>query len=162
MHHVPDFDAYKREARDEWKAHPSLDNLHWFWSFWHKAYYLDVLKPGHTGFCQDPEHFGVVMMLKSDVQKLFPAPRVHYYSYKGKVDNIEDFKGFINSNWGLLKFVERDQNPRIIYTEMKVENAKRITLPISLFIIIVSSSIPKIHVGSTSSLFLLHFTLFYL
>lgn len=102
--------------------------------------YIYIIK-NDQDLLPDPEHFGVVMMLKSDVQKLFPAPRVHYYSYKGKVDNIEDFKGFINSNWGLLKFVERDQNPRIIYTEMKVENAKRITLPISLFIIIVSSFI---------------------
>ena len=89
----------------------------------------------------NPEHFGVVMMLNSDAQNLFPAFPVNYYSYKGKVDNIDELKSFINSNWGLLKFVEKAQNPRIIYTEMKVENAKDLTLPLSLFIIIVSSFI---------------------
>lgn len=101
--------------------------------------YIYIIK-NDQDFLPDPERFGVVMMLKSDMQKLFPVSRLHYYSYKGKVD-VEELKSFINSNWGLLKFVERDQNPRIIYTEMKVENAKRITLPISLFIIIVSSFI---------------------
>ena len=101
--------------------------------------YIYIIK-NDQDLLPDPDRFGVVMMLKSDVQRLFATPYVHYYSYKGQVD-VKDLKNFINSNWGLMKFVERDKNPRIIYTEMKVENAKRITLPISLFIIIVSSFI---------------------
>jgi len=102
--------------------------------------YIYIIK-NDQDLLPDPKHFGVVLMLKSEMQKLFPVVPVHYYSYKGKVNNIENFKSFINSNWRLLKFVERDQNPRIIYTEMKLENAKRMTLPLSLFIILVSSFI---------------------
>lgn len=102
--------------------------------------YIYVIK-NDQDLLPSPEHFGVVMMLKSDMQKLFSAFPVHYYIYKGELDNIDDFKSFINLNSGLLKFVERGQNPRIIYTEMKVENAKNMTLPLSLFIIIVSSLI---------------------
>ncbi|ADQ04902.1 protein of unknown function DUF214 [Caldicellulosiruptor owensensis OL] len=102
--------------------------------------YIYIIK-NDQDLLPDPKHFGVVLMLKSDMQKLFPVVPVHYYSYKGKVNNIENFKSFINSNWRLLKFVERNQNPRIIYTEMKLENAKRMTFPLSLFIILVSSFI---------------------
>ncbi|SFE48050.1 putative ABC transport system permease protein [Thermoanaerobacter thermohydrosulfuricus] len=102
--------------------------------------YIYIIK-NDQDILPDPKHFGVVLMTENDMKKLFPALPVHYYSYKGRLNNIEDFKSFINSNWHLLKFVEKSENPRIIYTEMKLENAKRMTLPLSLFIILVSSFI---------------------
>lgn len=102
--------------------------------------YIYIIK-NDQDFLPDPKHFGFVLMNQNDMKKLFNTFPVHYYCFKGNIKSIDEFKEFLNSNWGLLKFVQRDQNPRIVYTKMKLENAKRMTLPISLFIIIVSSFI---------------------
>ena len=102
--------------------------------------YIYIIK-NDQDLLPDPEHFGFALINEDEMRRLFSIFPVHYYCFKGKVENIDKFKEFLNSNWGLLKFVQRDQNPRIMYTEIKVENAKNLTLPLSLFIILVSSFI---------------------
>lgn len=102
--------------------------------------YIYIIK-NDQDLLPDPEHFGFAIMNEDEMRRLFNIFPVHYYCFKGKVENIDKFKEFLNSNWELLKFVQRDQNPRIMYTEIKVKSAKNMTLPLSLFIILVSSFI---------------------
>ncbi|AEM72828.1 ABC transporter permease [Caldicellulosiruptor acetigenus] len=108
-----------------------------------KAYlpdYIYLIK-NDQDFLPDPQRFAVVIMTKEDMKNTFPSLPVHYYSYKGNVKKLENFKSYVNSHWFLLKFMTKNENPRIIYTEMKLENAKRMTMPLSLFIVLVSSFI---------------------
>ncbi|WAM33616.1 ABC transporter permease [Caldicellulosiruptor morganii] len=102
--------------------------------------YIYIIK-NDQDFLPDPEHFGFALMNGNEMKKLFNTFPVHYYCFKGRIKDIDRFKEFLNSNWELLKFMQRDQNPRIMYTEIKVKNAKNLTLPLSLFIIFVSSFI---------------------
>lgn len=102
--------------------------------------YVYIIK-NDQDFLPDPEHFGIAVMNEEDLKtiaKVFPS---HYYMFKGSLKNIDNFKSDVNQKWGLLKFVLKSENPRITFAEIKIDSVKKSTLPISLFVVIMSSVI---------------------
>ncbi|WP_019907834.1 ABC transporter permease [Thermoanaerobacter indiensis] len=102
--------------------------------------YIYIIK-NDQDFLPDSEHFGIAAMNEEDLKTIAKVFPYHYYMFKGNLKDIDSFKSDVNQKWGLLKFVSRSENPRITFAEIKIDSVKRSTLPISLFVIFMSSVI---------------------
>ncbi|WP_026485770.1 ABC transporter permease [Caldanaerobius polysaccharolyticus] len=108
--------------------------------FFYLPDYTYIIK-NEQDFLNDPEHFGIAVMNLDDLKEFIPKPSYHYYMVKKLPADVDAFKRDINSRWNVLGFVLRDENPRIVYTDLKVSGVQKFILPLSLFIVIISSII---------------------
>ncbi|MCS7202687.1 MAG: FtsX-like permease family protein [Dictyoglomus sp.] len=87
----------------------------------------------------DPIHFGIGIMNFEDMKKFLGNIAYRYYMVRGKISDLDSFKSEVNSKYTLLNFQEKDENFRIIVTEMKMESARPMSYVISFTIMIISS-----------------------
>lgn len=87
----------------------------------------------------DPNRFGFGIMNLEDLRKFQPASPFHFYMAKGKLKDIETFKEEINTDYGILAFQDREDNMRIITTEMKMKNAEPMSYVLSGVILVIST-----------------------
>lgn len=87
----------------------------------------------------DPNRFGFGIMNLDDLKKFQPVSPFHFYMAKGKLKDAEAFKEAINAKYGILTFQEREDNIRIISTEMKMKNAEPMSYVLSGVILIIST-----------------------
>lgn len=85
----------------------------------------------------NPKKFGIGILNDSDLVH-FEQLSYHYYVVKNLYSNIDEIKEDLKK-YNLINFVEKNKNPRIVYTEMKVNGTKSIITPITLFITFISS-----------------------
>ncbi len=87
----------------------------------------------------DPKRFGFGVMNLSDLKKFQLAAPFHFYMAKGKLKDVESFKNDLNSKYGILAYQDREENLRIITTEMKMKNAEPMSFVLSGIILVISS-----------------------
>ncbi len=87
----------------------------------------------------DPRRFGFGVMNLSDLKRFQLASPYYFYMAKGKLKDVEVFKEDINSKYGILTYLERDENLRIITTEIKMKNAEPMTYVLSGVILVIST-----------------------
>lgn len=87
----------------------------------------------------DPNRFGFGVMNLSDLKKFQPATPFHYYMAKGKLKDESRFKEELNAKYGILVYQGRDDNIRIVTTEMKMKNAEPMSYVLSGVILVIST-----------------------
>jgi len=100
--------------------------------------YIYIIK-NEQDLLNDPKRFGIAMVNTADFKNIFPLSIHRYYMIKGSEENIKSFKQDISQKMFVLDFKKKDENPRILYVEMKMKSSKQIILPIAIFIILISS-----------------------
>lgn len=85
----------------------------------------------------NPLEFGIGLMDKRDMVWYSTEP-YHYYVIGGPLSSAKDLKEELE-DFKLVSFVERDENPRITVTEMKLAGTKSVITPITLVITLISS-----------------------
>ncbi|MEZ0537639.1 ABC transporter permease [Caldicellulosiruptoraceae bacterium PP1] len=100
--------------------------------------YTYVIK-NEQDILNDPVHFGIAMMYESELKSNFKVPVYSYYMAVGNEKNIDKLKNYIAENTTLLDFKYKNENARILYSEMKIKSGEKATLPIAVFIILLSS-----------------------
>ena len=87
----------------------------------------------------DANRFGIGVMRLNDLKKFQPVTPFHYYMAKGKLKDVEAFKEDINSRNSILTYQSRDDNIRIITTEVKMKNAEPMSYVLSGVILVIST-----------------------
>ncbi|MGB9768511.1 MAG: ABC transporter permease [Dictyoglomus turgidum] len=100
--------------------------------------YIYITK-NETDLLPDPMHFGIGIMNFEDMRKFLESVAYRYYMVRGTISDLSSFKNEINSKYRLISFVEKDENFRIIVTEMKMKSAKPMAFVISGTILVISS-----------------------
>ncbi len=100
--------------------------------------YIYITK-NETDLLPDPMHFGIGIMNFEDMRKFLESVAYRYYMVRGHISDLDSFKNEINSKYRILSFVEKDENFRIIVTEMKMKSARPMAFVLSGTILIISS-----------------------
>jgi len=100
--------------------------------------YIYITK-NETDLLPDPLHFGIGIMNFEDMKKFLSSVAYRYYMVRGNISDLDSFKTELNSKYTLLSFVEKDENFRIIVTEMKMKSARPMSFVIAGTILIISS-----------------------
>lgn len=87
----------------------------------------------------DPKRFGFGVMKRRDLKDFQPVNPFYYYMAEGKLKDVETFKEDINSKYGMLAYQDREDNLRIITTEMKMKNAEPMSYVLSGVILVIST-----------------------
>ncbi len=100
--------------------------------------YVYILKTDQD-ILNDPEHFGVGVMSLSDLKSFMPKSSYHYYMAKGELEDLDAFKEELNTNYTLMKFQEKEENLRIVTTDLKMKAAEPVSIVLASIILIISS-----------------------
>lgn len=100
--------------------------------------YIYITK-NETDMLPDPLHFGIGVMNFDDMRRFLSSVAYRYYMVKGNIPDLDSFKAEVNSKYTILSFQEKDENFRIIVTEMKMKSARPMAFVISGTILIISS-----------------------
>ncbi len=87
----------------------------------------------------DPLRFGIGIMNLEDMRNFLRSIAYRYYMVKGNISDFDSFKAEVNSKYNLLSLQEKDENFRIIVTEMKMESARPMAYVISFTVMLISS-----------------------
>ena len=100
--------------------------------------YIYAIK-NDTDILPDPKHFGFGIMNREDMKRFVSAVPFHYYMVRGTPADLDAFKKDIDERYGMLVFQDRDENIRIITTELKMRNAEPMSFILSGVILVISS-----------------------
>lgn len=100
--------------------------------------YIYIIK-NENDMLPDPLRFGIGIMNLEDMRKFLRGIAYRHYMVKGNILDLDSFKAEVNSRYNLLSLLEKDENFRIIVTEMKMESARPMSYVISFTVMIISS-----------------------
>ncbi len=100
--------------------------------------YIYIIK-NENDMLPDPLRFGIGIMNLEDMSKFLRGIAYRYYMVKGNISDLDSFKAEVNSRYNLLSLQEKDENFRIIVTEMKMKSSRPMAYVISFTIMIISS-----------------------
>jgi putative ABC transport system permease protein len=87
----------------------------------------------------NPKAFGVGLMNYDDMKELGVKFKSYYYAARGGPDDLSEIQKELNQKYILLNFVEKDEDLRIITTELKMQTAEPMTYAFTAILVLVSS-----------------------
>ncbi|MGD6815627.1 FtsX-like permease family protein [Metabacillus sp. 84] len=100
--------------------------------------YIYPLK-SESDIIQDPESFGAAIVSEEAISAQSSSPPIYYTAVYGEEPlNEKQLKKAITAEAPLIKWLTRDENPRIAFLESKMESAASITGVVPVFILILA------------------------
>lgn len=87
----------------------------------------------------DPKTFGVGLMNYKDMKELGVKFKSYYYAARGGPDDLSDLQKELNEKYMLFNFLEKQEDLRIITTELKMQTAEPMTYAFTAILVLVSS-----------------------
>lgn len=87
----------------------------------------------------DHENFGIGVMNFEDMKFFNTQFPYFYYSAKGGPRNLRSLQAELGTEYGLLGFVEKEEDLRIVTTELKMKSAEPMTYSLTMILLGVSS-----------------------
>lgn len=100
--------------------------------------YVYVIKSDQD-ILPDHKNFGVGVMNYDDMKKLGVKFPMHYYSAVKGPEDLRELQKELNQRYRLLSFVEKEEDLRIVTTELKMKSAEPMTYTLTLILLAVSS-----------------------
>ncbi|MCX7831691.1 MAG: FtsX-like permease family protein [Actinobacteria bacterium] len=87
----------------------------------------------------DHKNFGIGVMNFEDMKAINAQFPYYYYSAKGGPNNLRDLQAELGKKYGLLGFLEKEEDLRIVTTELKMKSAEPMTYTLTVILLAVSS-----------------------
>lgn len=87
----------------------------------------------------DPKVFGIGLMNYEDMKELGVKFKSYYYSATGGPEDLSALQSELNRDYGLLNFLEKKEDLRIITTELKMQTAEPMIYAFTTILVLVSS-----------------------
>lgn len=100
--------------------------------------YVYIIKSDQD-FLPDHKNFGVGVMNFEDMKELGFVFPYYYYSAKKGPEDLRDLQLELSKNYNLLGFFEKEEDLRIVTTELKMKSAEPMTYTLTVILLAVSS-----------------------
>lgn len=100
--------------------------------------YIYVIKSDQD-LLPDHKNFGIGVMNLEDMKEIGALSPYYYYSAKGGPKDLKEFQMEMNSRFGLLGFYEKEEDLRIVTTELKMKSSEPMTYALTIILLAVSS-----------------------